>query len=244
MIKHTFYAPPEAIAGDTIVLPADEAYHAVRVLRLKSGDEAAVVDGAGNWYRIDAEVVGRKNMVGRILEKQVEVGEPEYQLTIGLGMLKSAARFETFVEKAVEFGVSRIIPLITKRTERARIKDARIESILIAAMKQSGRCRKVMVDPPIKMRKFYKTLAESEEEFRGVCHETAPQSSSITLELSGIDIPRKSMILVGPEGGFSDDEIETLEERKFKQLSLGQRRLRAESAAMTVAAAYMLHSPR
>ena len=183
-------------------------------------------------------------MVGRILEKQVEVGEPDYQLTIGLGMLKNATRFETFVEKAVEFGVSRIIPLITKHTERARIKDARIENILIAAMKQSGRSRKVMVDPPIKMRKFYKTLAESEGEFRGVCHEIAPLTSSLTRELAGSGIPWKAMIPVGPEGGFSEEEIEALEERKFKQLSLGPRRLRAESAAMAVGAAYMLHSPR
>ncbi|TDI75693.1 MAG: 16S rRNA (uracil(1498)-N(3))-methyltransferase [Bacteroidetes bacterium] len=243
MIKHTFYAPPEAIAGDTIVLPADEAYHAVRVLRMKSGEEAAVVDGAGNWYRIAVEVVGRKNMVGRILEKQLDVGEPDYQLTIGLGMLKSAARFENFIEKAVEFGVSRIIPLITKRTDRARLKDSRINKILITAMKQSGRCRKVLVDPPVKMRKFYKTLAESEGEYRGVCHETAPPTAALKLELSTAGMPRKSMILIGSEGGFTDDEIEALEERKFNQLSLGRRRLRAETAAMAVAAAYMLHSP-
>lgn len=243
MIKHTFYAPPEAIAGDTIVLPTEEAYHAVKVLRMKSGDEAAVVDGAGNWYRIDAEVVGRKNMVGRILEKQIDVGEPDYQLTIGLGMLKSAARYENFVEKAVEYGVSRIIPLITKRTERARIKDARIEKILIGAMKQSGRCRKVLVDRPIKMRKFYKSLAENEGEYRGVCHETALPTAALKLQLEATGVPQKSIILIGSEGGFSEDEIEALEEQKFRQLSLGKRRLRAETAAMAVASAYMLHSP-
>jgi len=240
MLKHTFFAPPDAIAGDTIVLPSDEAYHAVRVLRLKTGDEAAVVDGEGRWYKVVVEVIGRKNLVGRILENNIDVGEPSYHLTIGLSLLKNMARYETFVEKAVEYGVSRIIPLVAKRSERSRMKSARLEKILIGAMKQSGRSRKIMLDPPVKMKKLSKLLGEQTSDFRGICHETSSSSAALRNYVNVADLPGRAIILVGPEGGFTADEVESLEGNGFRQLYLGQRRLRAESAALAVASAFLL----
>lgn len=240
ILKHTFFAPPDAIAGDMIVLPSDEAYHAVRVLRLNTGEEVAVVDGQGRWYRVVVEVVGRKNLVGRILEKKADVGEPTYHLTIGLSLLKNMSRYETFVEKAVEFGVSRIIPLVAKRSERSRMKSTRFEKILISAMKHSGRSRKVILDPPIKLKKLPKLLGDQGSDFRGVCHEMSSPTVALRNHVNANGLPGRAIILVGPEGGFTEDEIESLEGRGFRQLYLGQRRLRAETAALAVASAFLL----
>lgn len=79
-MKHTFFVPPDAISENTIIFPEDEAHHAVRVLRIRTGDEVAVVDGEGNWYRATLEVLGRKKLVGLVSEHRAGVGEPSYDL--------------------------------------------------------------------------------------------------------------------------------------------------------------------
>ena len=241
-MKHTFFAPPEAISGDTIVLPDDEARHAVRVLRTRTGDEAAVVDGAGMWYRIAVEVVGRKNLVGRILERRPEHGEPAFHLTIAICPLKNMARFEVFAEKATELGLSRITPVITKRSERSRLKASRLRGILTASMKQCGRSRLVRVDEPVKLKRFLKSADGSDSDFKGICHESAPPDRSLAAILRARGLPARATVLVGPEGGFTDEEIEMAGSHGFEILSLGERRLRAETAAITVSAAFMLES--
>ncbi len=126
----TFYAPPEAFRDEWVRLPEDEAHHAVRVLRHRPGDEVIVVDGAGGWYRLCLEQVDRHGVWGRVLETRRDVGEPPYHLTVGLALLKQTARFETFLEKAVELGVSAIVPLLTARTERTHFRLERARRLL------------------------------------------------------------------------------------------------------------------
>jgi len=236
---HTFYAPPEAVAEGIVRFPEDEAHHAVRVLRLSTGDEVAVVDGSGNWYRVTLNVVGRKEVVGKVLEQRSLVGEPSYELTVGVGMLKSLPRFETFLEKAVELGVTRIVPLVTERSEKARLKTKRASQILVAAMKQCGRSRLVELADPIKLRKWLKTLPEEDDAFRAVCHEAASGEYNLTRALQSEPAGLRLLVLVGPEGGFSEEEIDDLNGAGFSVVSLGPRRFRTETAAMLAAAAVM-----
>ena len=145
----SFYAPPSAFREpDYVALPEEEAAHAVQVLRKRLGDEIVVVDGDGGWYRVRLDQLDRRKAAGEILERRREVGEPVYALSIGLSLLKSRHRFETFLEKAVELGVGEVLPLMTHRTEQRRFRVDRARKILLAAMKQSGRCRLVRLAEP------------------------------------------------------------------------------------------------
>ncbi len=239
-MKHTFFAPPDAISANTIIFPEDEAHHAVRVLRVSTGDEVAVVDGEGNWYRTALEVMGRRKLVGRVIEHRANVGEPSYDLTIGVGLLKNVHRFETFLEKAVELGVRQVIPLITKRSERSRIKMKRIDTIVMTAMKQTGRSKRMEISEPVKFRKWIKGLPDVQDEFRAVCHERAAHDQYFSAALTATGIKETARVLVGPEGAFTDEELGLAAGANFRVVSLGPRRLRTETAAMVAAATVML----
>ena len=237
---HTFFAPPEAVTDSTITFSESESHHASRVLRIQSGEEVAVVDGEGNWYRASIEILGRKKMVGTILEHKSDVGEPGYTLTVAVGTLKNVSRFETFLEKAVELGVSHVTPVVTKRSEKSRIKRKRAEGIITSAMKQSGRSRRTGLDEPLKFRKWMKQLPVKGEEFRAICHEGASETQSMEATLSKSVSQRNMLILVGPEGGFTEEELNQAVDKGFVVVSLGPRCLRTETAAIVSAATIML----
>lgn len=232
----TFFAPPDRIENGRVTLPQDEARHAVRALRHGVGDEIVVVDGAGGRYRVRLTEADKRGAAGEVVEEQREVGEPPYRLTVGLGVLKKAGRFETFAEKAVELGVSRIAPLATERTERQRLKAGRLENILVAAMKQSGRSRRPELSDP---QEFADAL-RSADALRILCHESADSAAALprVLEASSAET---ITVLVGPEGGFSEGEVAEARAAGWTVASLGPRRLRAETAAIAAASAVMLH---
>ncbi len=233
----TFFAPPERIADGCLVLPEDEARHAVRALRHSVGDEIVVVDGAGGRYRVRLTEADKRGAAGEIVGTEREVGEPRHRLTVGLGVLKNAGRFETFAEKAVELGVTEVVPLETERTEGARLKAKRLDNILVAALKQSGRSRLTDLAEPTPLADVLGAPPDGE---RILCHEAA----------GGVLLPRvlsrnpagPVTILVGPEGGFSDAEVAEARAAGWTVASLGPRRLRAETAAIAAAAAAMLHA--
>lgn len=235
-IQNQFYVPPSHIENGRVVLPDDEARHAVRVLRHGPGDEIVVVDGAGGRYRVRLTETDKRRAAGEIVSVEREVGEPPYRLRIGLGGLKNASRFETFAEKAVELGVSEIVPLVTERTERMSLKAQRMENILVAAMKQSGRSRlPVLTDP----QPLAEVLADRPDALRILCHESADPEALLPRVLATRETEAITM-LVGPEGGFSEAEVGEAEAAGWAIASLGPRRLRAETAAMVAAAAVML----
>jgi 16S rRNA (uracil1498-N3)-methyltransferase len=240
MMKHLFYSPPDTVAGDTVVFPSEEAHHALRVMRVKTGDQVAATDGEGVWYRVELEVVGRKSLIGRILERRSNVGEPDYNLTLYLAILKNSTRFEWVIEKAAELGVSKIVPVVSRRTEKSRVKASRLKGIAVAAMKQCGRSRVVELSEPIKFRKLMKD-ATSDDELKYICHETASSSTELSGLLDQNGVSKNSRVLVGPEGGFSEDELHQAIEQGYRVASLGPRRLRAETAAIVVATTFMMH---
>ncbi len=231
-----FYVPPERIRGDRLTLPDGEARHAVRVLRLAAGDELLAVDGEGGWYRVVLDHVGRSGAAGHVVERRSDVGEPPYRLTIAIGLIKNRGRFETFLEKAVELGAAEIVPLLTRRTEKERLRKQRAENILIAAMKQCGRSRLPALREPTPLAE----LLEGHVGFGVCCHETAGGEASLVGLLEAEARPAAVTVLIGPEGGFTAAEVAAVRSAGFSTASLGGRRLRTETAAMVAAACVSL----
>lgn len=226
--KHRFFVTPDLITTDRIVFPTEEARHASKVLRLTIGDEVIVVDGVGGTYLAEIETVTNKGTVASIRTKTMDEGEPTFFIHIGVGILKQASRWEMFLEKAVELGVSRITPLMTDRMQKNAFNARRAEAICIAALKQSGRSRLPLLDPPTKFSNMLK--ATSELSCRMICHEASTDAPRISSFLQ--DRPQRVGLLVGPEGGFTDDEVRTAQKAGWSNIWLGDRRLRTETAAI------------
>ena len=239
----TFFVPSSSISADSrVLLPQDEARHAVRVLRKKRGDEVCVVTGEGVWYRVCLEEVTIQRVTGHIVETRADVGEPSYHLSIGLALLKNRSRFETFLEKAVELGVSEIIPLETSRTETSLFRQARARHIMISAMKQCGRSRLTRLRAPEQLLQLLEAPAWNTA---FLAHEQADPAETLAEALRGCASHARLRILVGPEGGFTDNEVLAAENSGYRVVSLGPRRLRAETAALSAAATVMMsmHTP-
>jgi len=209
--------------------------HAVRVLRCRAGDEIQVVDGAGHWYRVCLNHVQKNTVIGTVLERRVGVNEPSAQLHIGLALLKSRQRFEVFLEKAVELGVTAITPLITERTEARSFRVQRARRILVAAMKQCRRCHLPRLSVP---RHLDEVLMEEGSVLRCIAHQ-GPYPSLLEAvagqELRGVSV------LVGPEGGFTEEEVRYARGAGYTAVSLGVRRLRSETAAIACASTVTMH---
>ena len=240
----SFYAPPSAFREpDYVELPEEEAAHAVQVLRKRPGDEIVVVDGDGGWYRVRLDQLDRRKAAGKILERRREVGEPVYELSIGLSLLKSRHRFETFLEKAVELGVGEVLPLLTHRTEQRRFRVDRARKILLAAMKQSGRSRLVRLAEPQPLADVLRdnsVAPGSGQALTLIGHERIAPEHSLSLALAGQPSARTIRILIGPEGGFTEEEVAQARQAGYAPVSLGPRRLRAETAALVVASTVMI----
>jgi len=229
----TFYAPPDHFASGRVRLPEDEARHAVRVLRHGVGDEIVVVDGDGGRHRVRLTRADKAAAEGEIVATEREVGEPPFPVRIALAPLKQPARFETFLEKAVELGVTEVFPLLTKRTEGGRLKPERLRNLLVAAMKQSGRSRLPALAEPVSLRVLLEAQTPG---LRLVCHEAAAPEAALLARLAAGDLAQGVTVIVGPEGGFTEDEVDEAEAAGWQVVSLGPRRLRAETAAMAAAA--------
>ncbi len=231
-----FYAPPSAIRSSRVVLPADEAQHLRSVLRAEQGDEIVVVDGTGGWYRVQIDHLGREQVVGSIQERREDVGEPDVHVTVALGILTKRSRFETFVEKAVELGVRRIVPLRTRHTERDTIRADRLQKVMIAALKQ---CRRSWLPELADPQSLPSLLDETTANCRLVCH---GEAGGAPLWSALGDCPGSVLALVGPEGGFAPGEVETAIDAGCTTVTLGRRRLRAETAGIATTTAVMLHA--
>ncbi len=228
MRRHrTYYAPPDAVNHDgTLLLPDEEWRHAVRVMRCRAGDEIAVVNGVGMWHRV--RLTSRSGH-GEIVESRADAGEPDRRLTVALALLKNPKRYQTFMEKAVELGASTVIPLLTERTQAQSLRPDRAQRILVAAMKQCGRSR---IPELLHPQPLDAVLQGGSGQRMVVCMQQAP--ARMTFGEGDITI------LVGPEGGFTDEEITRSMEAGAIAASLSQQRLRAETAAIVAMAIAML----
>ena len=223
-----FYSPD--ITPPLYTLSEEESGHCVRVLRLKEGDSLHITDGKGTLYRAEVEDAHPKRCTIRIVEEHHEWEKRPYSLTIAVAPTKNIDRIEWFVEKATECGIDRIVPILCDHSERKVIKGERLEKIAISAMKQSLKAYLPTIAPLTPIR----TLLE--EPFDGVrliahCEEDMERIFMGELIGKGDNV----MVLIGPEGDFSKEEIEAARKAGFKEVTLGKERLRTETAALAAA---------
>lgn len=214
---------------ENVQIDNDEQQHIVKVLRMKEGEEIFVTDGEGALAKGNLLFEGKK-----VSLQNVEVLEIPHnfkpQLHIAIAPTKNMDRIEFFVEKATEMGIAEISFLLTEKTERKNINIEKIRKQVIGASKQSLRFHFPKVNDLIKFSDFLKTL-NPENSFVAHCHEHL-----IREDLQNIPPKENIIFLIGPEGDFSEKEIELLSEKKIKAVSLGKQRLRTETAGIFVAA--------
>jgi len=220
-----FYAPD--ISGRSYALDENESKHIVRVLRMKIGDPVKVIDGKGNMYEGAIAEPDQKRCLIEVHSVHRDFEKRNYKLHIAISPLKNPERFEWFIEKAVETGIDEITPLICKNTEKPGIRTERIRNIIISAMKQSLKAKETILNKP-----------ESFPDFI-----TAKHDGILMIAHCRSDMDRKkisdayhkgenAVILIGPEGDFSRDEIEAAMSNFFTQIHLGTSRLRTETAGI------------
>ncbi|HEX3558212.1 MAG TPA: 16S rRNA (uracil(1498)-N(3))-methyltransferase [Pyrinomonadaceae bacterium] len=257
MTRRRFYAPPEAFAPDgaRVVLSAEESRHLRDVLRLRAGDEAQVFDGEGREFAcIVVESIGRAAALEVRGRAEPPSRESPLELTLAVALLKGE-KFDLVVQKATELGASRVVPVATKRAD-VRLRDARDTArrverwrrLALEASKQSGRARVPAVTEPLALDSFVEGAAHAgevrllfaERGGAGMDSLSAPDSLSIKAgrgSVSNESEPRPALTaLVGPEGGWDDAEIARAREHGWTIITLGGRTLRAETAAIVVAA--------
>ncbi len=230
---HLFYTPD--ITGDTHLLDEQESKHAIRVLRLRKGDSVILVDGAGGWYEALIHDDFPKGCLLSITSHTENYMPLPYQLHIAISPTKSMERFEWFLEKACEIGISQITPLICKRTERTKITLDRLDRILVSAMKQSLKAFKPVLSEPVQMDQF---LRQEQSGTLAIAH-CYPQ---IRLSISDLKPSGQNTILVGPEGDFTEEEVEAAIRSGYKPLYLGESRLRTETAGVHICSAIAILS--
>ena len=214
------------IYEDNIILPEDEAHHALKVLRKHKGDKIVVVDGNGGWFECVIVSEEIQNYRLRIEDKRENFGLREYYIHIGIAPPKSQERVEWFVEKAVEIAVQEISFILTDQPERKNIKLERILKRAISSMKQSLKAYLPKINDIIPLTDFIINCS-NEEKF--ICYVKDYQSSHLFQTASSNN---NYCVLIGPEGGFTSSEFNAAQDIGFQSVSLGDSRLRTETAGL------------
>lgn len=229
-----FYVPD---AGQRTELPAEEALHAMRVLRLKDGDEMFLMDGVGSFYRAQVTVASTHHCYYEILEQMPQKPQWKGHFHLAIAPTKMMERMEWMVEKATEVGINEISFLDCQFSERRVIKIPRIDKIVISAVKQSHKAWKPVLNDMVSFRQF---LQEHQEGRRYIahCYEEIPRTNLFD-ELQKPHEQEDVTVLIGPEGDFSIDEVRQAVDAGFQSVDLGKSRLRTETAGLS--AVMMIH---
>ena len=234
-----FYIPtydPDP-ASSELTLDEDNSRHVIQVLRMHPGEALQLTDGKGNL--LTATILDNHKKKCRVAINAAVTSPPRStKITIAISPLKNSSRFEWFLEKATEIGVSTIIPLLCERTERAGLRPERLQNILVSAMLQSQQTRLPALSTPTP---FPQLIREAAEPHRLIAH--CLESPRATDTLAGLVREQTTptpaaapvLILIGPEGDFSLQEIETALAAGYRPVSLGDNRLRTETAGIVAA---------
>lgn len=221
---HIFYQPD--FDGETILLSEEESKHAVRVLRLAVGDQVEVVDGKGSRWLAEISDDHPKRCVLKTLAVSVVPVRSKTRLHIAVAPTKNIERIEWFIEKATEIGIDEITLLDCEHSERSVVKTERLEKVAIAAMKQSQQRHLPVINGMVPFQSFIKS-AEADVKLIAHC-EDGEKNPIAGISFSG----KKVLVLIGPEGDFSRAEIESALRHHYTAVSLGETRLRTETAAL------------
>lgn len=222
-----FYVPDAATAGE---LPVDEAIHAVRVLRLKAGDELMLMDGQGCFFEAEVTVASSHHCLYAIKTTLPQQRPWEGRVHLAIAPTKMAERIEWLVEKATEVGVDELSLLDCQFSERRQMKVPRLEKILVSAMKQSRKAWK----PELHDMQLFAAFVKSHpagHRYIAHCYEEVPRTNLFD-ELRQLSAADDALVMVGPEGDFSIDEVRQAVDAGFVSVDLGKSRLRTETAGL------------
>ncbi|MBA3704839.1 MAG: 16S rRNA (uracil(1498)-N(3))-methyltransferase [Bacteroidetes bacterium] len=231
---HLFYT--SGISSDSYVLSEEESKHCIKVLRLSAGGIIQLIDGIGGWY--EAEIIddNPKRCTVNVIQSKKNVGKRNWQLHIAIAPTKSMDRLEWFVEKATEIGIDEISLIDCTNSERAIVKADRLHKVVVSAIKQSLKAYLPKVNEIVDFKKFIVSSVNFKgQKFIAHCN-SLPSPSGEGLGVGHLkSLYQKGnnvLVLIGPEGDFSPEEIKLSIENDFKEISLGESRLRTETAAL------------
>lgn len=225
-----FYESTVASSSSLFELSEETSKHCIQVLRMRAGEHIQLTNGTGGLYTASIAHEDKKHCTVNI-ESAKQYPAPEKKTTIAVSLLKNASRFEWFLEKATEIGVTEIIPLICARTEHTRFRFDRMQQILISAMLQSQQSWLPMLHEPVKLQTLFQGHSAIQKLIAHCEEDTKTPIQSITLTDA-------VLMLIGPEGDFTPEEINLAISNNYQPVSLGNTRLRTETAA-TVASTFL-----
>jgi len=230
MILPFFYIREYTSFQKEIVLDEDTSRHIVQVLRMKEGEKLNLTDGKGHIITAEIFAAHKKHCTVKIIDSQLTTHNSP-KVTIAISLLKNTSRFEWFLEKTTEIGVSEIIPLICERTEKQKFRHDRMQGICISAMLQSQQTWLPVLHEPTQFRDLITRGFSDYKKMIAHCLEETKDA------LAHFQISKSSnqLIAIGPEGDFTKQEIELALENNFIPVSLGETRLRSETAGVVAA---------
>jgi 16S rRNA (uracil1498-N3)-methyltransferase len=222
---HVFYTPD--IASEEYVLNEEESRHCIKVLRLGVGAQVYLIDGRGGRYKAEIISETKRNVHLAVVEHITEYQKRKHHLHIAVAPTKNMDRLEWFLEKATEIGIEEITPLICERSERKIVKEDRLNKIITAAVKQSLQAYHPLLNPQCSFEEFMRR-GDTSTLMIAHCLENEPKQY-----INQVALPSQNYtILIGPEGDFSPQEIQLALQKGYKPLTLGNTRLRTETAAL------------
>lgn len=235
MMKHLFkmnlplfYTDRIPVLSEQFILNEETSKHVVQVLRMQPGEQLQLTDGKGNlWLTTIIEDHKKRTLVQ--IETNTFKSQQQHKVAIAISLLKNNSRFEWFLEKATELGVTEIIPLLCDRTEKENFRYERMKGILISAMLQS---QQVWLPELWEPTAFKKLVAQKNYQQKFIAHCEEDSKQSIT---RSVDKDESAIILIGPAGDFSPEEIQLAKDHQFTPVTLGETRLRTETAGVVAA---------
>lgn len=231
-MNQLFYTP--RIENGFAYLDEEESRHLLAVLRRKVGDALQITDGQGNYYETEITETGKKHAVARILSSHAAQPERPFRLHLAIAPTKQMERLEWLFEKATEIGIDEITPILCKNSERNTIRLDRLDKILISAMKQSLRAHKPVLNELTKFPSLVKNTKADCKRIAWCSDEPLPHLSNTLTHAEEV------LIVIGPEGDFSPEEITLALGAGFEAVSLGAARLRTETAGLLAVTAINL----
>jgi len=222
---HVFYTPD--ITSDQYVLSQEESWHCTKVLRLVVGDVVHLIDGQGGLYEAEIVTESKKSVTLQVLKTTREYQKRNHHLHIAIAPTKNIDRLEWFLEKATEIGIDQITPLICDRSERKIVKEDRLNKVITSAVKQSLQAYHPVLNETISFKDF---IGNQTAAYKMIAHCVDGEPRKFISEIT--QPGGNYLILIGPEGDFTPNEIQLALDNNFNPLTLGNTRLRTETAAL------------